>query len=271
MHRQGPVVLIVIDGLRPDALMACRASNVAVLEESGAMTLHASSVMPSTTLPVHVSIFHSVPSARHAVTTNMWTPMRSPVPGLVDLAHQAGLRTAFVYNWEPLRNLSQPGSLDFSYFRRNNTDPDGDQVIADEAVRYFSTDRPDFAFVYFGVLDEMGHRYGFMSDEYLAQLERADHAVGTVLRTLSHDVTVLLTSDHGGHDHAHGTDAAEDMTVPWIIRGPGIRRGYRIKAPVSVLDIAPTLARLLGIRPHPDWEGRCVDEVFEREQEVSMV
>jgi len=189
--------------------------------------------------------------------------MARPLPGLADVAHAAGRRTAFLYNWESLRDLSRPKSLDFSYFRHNNKHPDGDQVIADEAVRYLSGDRPDFAFVYFGVLDNVGHKYGFMSDEYLAYLERVDGAVGTLLDALPDDATVLLTSDHGGHDRIHGTDEPEDMTVPWVIAGPHIRRGYEIESPVSLLDTAPTLARVLGIAPDPDWEGRCVEEVFE--------
>jgi predicted AlkP superfamily pyrophosphatase or phosphodiesterase len=264
MHATSPTVLIIIDGLRPDALAVARCSNLAALRAQGASTLHASSVMPSITLPCHMSIFHSVPPTRHGITTNTWVPMARPLPGLVDVAHAAGLVTAFLYNWEPLRDLGQPLSLDFSYFRNNyEVDPDGDQVIANEAARYMSTDRPDFTFVYLGTLDPAGHKYGFMSDGYLAQLERVDDAVGTLLGALPADATVLLTSDHGGHDRTHGTDCAKDMTVPWILAGPGIQQGYQIQMPVSLLDIAPTLARVLNVMPHPDWEGRCVGQAFE--------
>ena len=255
--------LITIDGLRPEGLRAGHVPNLTTLCTEGASTSCARSVMPSITLPAHMSLFHSVPPTRHGVTTNTWMPMVRPIPGLVDVAHEAGLRSAFFHNWEPLRNLNQPGSLDFSYFRRNWTDPDGNQVIADQAVRYLSSDRPDFAFVYFGSVDGWGHKYGYMSDAYLAQLERVDGAVGTVLDALPADATVLLTSDHGGHDRMHGTDEPEDMTVPWMIAGPGIRQRYKIKTAVSLLDTAPTLARVLDITPHSHWEGQCVEEVFE--------
>ena len=258
-----PAVLLIVDGLRPDALTSVFLSNFAALRARGAMTLWASSVMPTITLPCHVSLFHSVPPTRHGITTNVWMPMARPLPGLTEVAHAAGLHCAFCYNWEPLRDLSRPSSLDFVYFRDNNESPDGDQVIADEAARYVASDDPDFAFVYFGTLDAAGHKYGFMSDGYLAQLERVDDALGTLLDALPDDATVLLTSDHGGHDRAHGTDAPEDMIVPWMIAGPGVRCGYEIKAAVSLLDTAPTLARVLDITPHPDWEGRCLEEIFE--------
>lgn len=218
--------------------------------------------MPSITLPAHMSIFHSVPPARHGITTSTWAPMARPLPGLVDVAHAAGLRSAFFHNWEPHRNLNQPGSLVFSYYRDNYREPDGDQVIANEAARYFSSDRPDFAAVFLGSLDYWGGSDGFMSAGYLEHLERVDGAVGTVLGALLDGTSILLTSDHGGHDRTHGDDVPEDMTIPWIVAGPGIEQGYEIKAPVSLLDTAPTLVRVLGIAPHPEWEGQCVEEIF---------
>jgi predicted AlkP superfamily pyrophosphatase or phosphodiesterase len=257
-------ILVLIDGLLPDGLKSADCPNLVALCEKGATKLCASSVMPSITLPCLMSAFHSVSPIRHGVLTNDWAPMAHPLPGLVEVAHVAGLRSAFLYNWEPLRNLSRPGSLAFSYFRDNLKDRDGDQVIADEAMRYIASDRPDFVFVYLGTLDIVGHAHAFMSKQYLAQLERVDGTLGTLLDGVPSKVTVLVQSDHGGHGFNHGTDRPADMTIPWIIAGPGIRSGHEITAPVSLLDTAPTLARVMGITPHPDWEGRCVEEIFEQ-------
>ncbi|MGH2593079.1 MAG: alkaline phosphatase family protein [Anaerolineae bacterium] len=256
------VVFIMIDGLRPDVVTPDRCPNLAAMMARGASTLRATSILPSISLPCHMSIFHSIPPARHGVTTNEWRPMDRPL-GLVDVAHAAGKRSAFIYNWEPLRNLSRPGSLSFSYFRDTAYTADGDQVIAAEAARAIASDNLDFAFVYFGTVDTTGHACGWMSDKYLAQAARVDRELGIMLEALPDDSHVLIQADHGGHDRTHGTDSAEDMTIPWVIAGPGIRRGQTIEAPVSLLDTAPTLARLLGITPHPHWEGRCVDEAFE--------
>jgi len=257
------VVFILIDGLHPEAVMLDRCPNLAVVMARGASTLRATSIMPSITLPCHMSIFHSVPPTRHGMTTNEWSPMARPLPGWADVAHASGKRGAFIYNWEPLRNLSRPGSLSFSYFRDTAYTADGDRVIAAEAARAIAGDNLDFAFVYFGTVDTAGHVYGWMSDEYLAQAARVDRELGIVLASLPEDSHVLIQADHGGHDRTHGTDSTEDMTIPWVIAGPGIRRDQTIDAPVSLLDTAPTLARLLGIAPHPQWEGRCVDEAFD--------
>ena len=252
----------MLDGLRPDALEKAECPNLNALRRNGASTLLASSVMPSVTLPCHMSIFHSVPPGRHGITTNDWMPMARPLPGLVDVAKSEGLRCAFYHNWEPLRNLNRPGSLYYSYFRDTVYSPDGDDHIAAEAARMIPADRPDFAFVYLGTIDTIGHQFGWMSQEYLNQVSRVDHWVGVLLNALPADCAVIVNSDHGGHDRSHGTDLREDMLVPWIARGPGIKRGHDIGSAVTLMDTAPTAARLMGLKPHLEWEGRCVDEIF---------
>jgi len=257
------VVFVMIDGLRPDAVMPAHCPTLASVLARGASTLRATSVMPSITLPCHMSIFHSVPPARHGVTTNEWSPMARPLPGLMDVAHAAGRRCAFIYNWEPLRNVSQPRSLYMSHFRENVRTPDGDNINSEVAARTIADDRPDFIFVYFGTVDEVGHDYGWLSDEYFAQLAKVDRALGVVLQAVPADSHLLIQSDHGGHDRSHGTDSVEDMTIPWIVAGPGIRSNHALVDSVSLLDTAPTLARFLNIAPHPQWEGRCVEEIFQ--------
>jgi len=257
------VVFVMIDGLRPEAVTPDYCPTFAGVMARGASTLRAASILPSITLPCHMTIFHSVPPERHGVTSNTWSPMARPVPGLVDVAHAAGKRCAFFYNWEPLRNVSQPGSLWVSHFRDSAYNRDGDVGIAAEAARLLSNDPPDFAFIYFGTVDTTGHAYGWMSNEYLTQAAFVDQSLRTVLEVLPGNSFILIHSDHGGHDRNHGTNSPEDMTIPWAIAGPGIRRGHTLTSAVSLLDTAPTLARLLRIAPHPEWEGRCVEEIFE--------
>lgn len=255
--------LIMTDGLRPDALAQVNTPHLQGLLARSAYTLAGRSVEPSLTLPCHMSIFHSVPPARHGIMTNHWQPMARPVPGLMEQAKAAERRCYFFHNWEPLRDLNRPESLHFVYYRDNCYTRDGDLEIAEEAARIIEREQPDFAFVYLGTIDVAGHVYGWMSDGYLRQIEHVDQAIGMVLSALGDGDTVLLQSDHGGHERIHGTTLAEDMTIPWMIAGPGIRRGYEIQEPVTLLDSAPTLAHLLQARTHQDWEGRCVQEVFE--------
>ncbi len=256
------VILIMIDGLRPDVLSPERTPTLNSLRARGASTLAARSVMPCITLPCHMSIFHSVPPERHGVTTNVWSPMARPLPGLVEVARAAGKRCGLIINWEPLRNVSQPGSLSLLLFHDNVETPTGDQVMAAEAMRALAMEPLDFAFLYFGSTDIAGHAFGWMSPEYLAQATVVDTLVARVLAEQPPDTHVLIQADHGGLERNHGTDIPENMTIPWLLAGPSIRPNHAIQRPVSLLDTAPTLARLLGLTPHPQWEGRAVDEAF---------
>src|SRR5574338_615319 len=125
-----PVVFIMLDGVRPDALTAADCPALHSLRERGSSTLRARSVMPCITLPCHTSIFHSVPPTRHGITSNVFTPMARPLPGLVEMARIAEKRVAFFYNWEELRDLARPGNIHYSYFRDSARDPDGDDETA---------------------------------------------------------------------------------------------------------------------------------------------
>ncbi len=261
--KDASVVLLMIDGLRPDALEATACPHLQAFRRRAAWTLHAQSVTPSVTIPCHMSIFHSVPPARHGIVTNDWHPMARPLPGLVEVAHTHHRRCAFIYNWEYLRDLSRPGYLDYAYFENNAYDLVGDEHMVDEAIRHFQDQRPHFMFVYQSTVDVFGHTFGWMSAEYLQHVTVIDGVVGRLLDALPDDVHILIQSDHGGHERTHGTELPEDMTILWMVAGPGIRRNHPIQDSVSLLDTAPTIASILDIPAHPDWEGRCPEEIWE--------
>jgi predicted AlkP superfamily pyrophosphatase or phosphodiesterase len=257
-----PVTLVIIDGLRPDAIRQARCPGLEWLMRNGSFTVKAQSVMPSFTLPCHTSIFYSLRPEQHEVLTNRWTPAAGLCEGLFEVIDAAGLKAAAFYNWEPLRDLSRPGCLAFSYFRDNADDPAGDQVLAEAAAHYIDHEKPAFAFVYLGTLDNVGHSRGWLSPEYLGQLERVDRAVGTVLSAIGSSGAIIVHSDHGGHDREHGTDAPEDMTIPWLAAGPGIQRRYGITRSVTLLDTAPTIARWLDLSIPTAWQGHGLDELL---------
>jgi predicted AlkP superfamily pyrophosphatase or phosphodiesterase len=256
-----PVVFIMLDGVRPDAITTANCPTLNSLREHGSSTLQARSVMPCITLPCHMSIFHSVPPTRHGITSNTFMPMARPLPGLVEVARAAEKRVAFFYNWEPLRDLARPGNIHHAYFKDSAYDRDGDDEIVLQAAHYVHAEKPDLVFLYIGTVDTVGHASAWMSDQYLEQLEHIDSLLGGFFKSLPSDYASIIHSDHGGHDRNHGSDSPEDMTIPWIAVGPGIKKGYTIQSQISLLDTAPTIAKLLEIQPHPQWEGKYVEEI----------
>lgn len=261
------VLLLSVDGMRPDGLAAAQTPTFDRLIREGAFTGAARTVMPSVTLPCHTSMLRGVDTARHGITSNTFHPLARPVPSLIDTAKDAGKRTGFFYNWEELRDLAAPGKLDVSMMIGDSNRPETDQRVADMAIDALDRHDLDFLFLYLGWTDACGHESGWMSPPYLEAISNADACLGRVLAALQRlgragETTVLVTSDHGGHERCHGTDSDEDILVPWLLCGPGIRSGHRIAGPVRIYDTCATLAHLLGVPLRPEWDGRVVEEAL---------
>ena len=261
------VLLCCMDGVRPDGLQAADTPTVDRLLADGAYTWTATSVMPTVTLPCHQSMFRGVDVGRHGITTNRFQPLAEPVPSIIDAVHEAGGLTGSFYNWEQLRDLSEPGSLNVSYMTRACDRPEGDQQVAGLVIQHLPEWDFDFLFVYFGYPDEAGHRHGYMADEYLAAISNADACLGRIVQRLAEldrfdETVLLLTSDHGGHERSHGTDQDADMLIPWALHGPGVRPGHQIRGEVRLFDTCPTLAHLLGLDPSAEWDGRVIAEAL---------
>lgn len=253
------VLMILVDGMRPDAMIELSAAKSMLAASSYSMT--ARTVMPSVTLPCHMSLFHSVEPSRHGTTTNTYAPQVRPVAGLCEVLAGNEKRCAFFYDWAQLRDLTRPGSLEISCFAKGETlgYAEADRMMTDAAISCIARETPDFAFLYLGNPDEVGHRYGWMSENYLAAVRGAWEQIERVLRDLPDEYAVIILADHGGHDRIHGTELPEDMTIPVMLRGSPFAAG-RMLENVSILDIAPTVAKLLGVSADREWEGRCLAE-----------
>ena len=68
----------------------------------------------------------------------------------------------------------------------------------------------------------------------------------------------------GGNNATHGSPHAYDTHVPLIFFGPGWFRSGSYARRATVVDIAPTLARLLNIRPPAASEGRVLEEILRK-------
>ena len=128
------------------------------------------------------------------------------------------------------------------------------------ALQRIASHHPDIVFLYMVETDEKGgHDSGWMTDTYFDYIRRAMDNVQRVVEAVGETYTVIVTADHGGHDRIHGTDLPEDMTIPQFYLGRRFTPGRNL-GEVSLLDIAPTVADLMGIRPSREWEGRSLAE-----------
>ena len=252
------VIIISIDGLRPDALLQANTPNIKALAERGAYTWKAQTVDPSVTLPAHASMLTGYLPEIHGMTWNDYKPERGliTVPTIFSLAHIAGLRTVMIVGKEKFAHLNQPGSADAYLFVRG-----GDQDVADQAIVQIKAGF-DLMFVHLPDTDGSGHSSGWMSEKQIAGLARTDEAIGRLLAALPANTTILLTADHGGRGESHSADIPENRTIPWIIAGPSIMTNHPITFPVNIVDTAATALYALGLPLPADLAGRPVYEAF---------
>lgn len=250
------VILISIDGMRPDGVMQCGHPFVNEMMKRGAYTLTAQTVFPSVTLPCHMSMFHSVPPERHGITTNIYMPQVRPINGLFEQIKGAGGVSAMYYGWEPLRDVSRPESLKYAVYLNAMFEDATDGKLTDEAMARIEKTKPDFVFLYMVETDEKGgHGSGWMTETYLQYIYDAIENVKRVYEAYGDDYTILVTADHGGHDRGHGSTMPEDMTIPMFFLGDMFERGNALDG-VTILDLAPTVAKIMGVPFAPEWEGK---------------
>jgi len=251
------VVLVSIDGMRPDGFLQCGNPYARNMMTGWAYTLSARTVIPSVTLPCHASMFYGIPPSRHGITTNTFMPSLRPQDGIFEALKGAGKTCASFYAWEQLRDLGSPGSVKISGYRNAWEDENSDEVITDMALECIAKDSPDFVFLYLGDTDEKGgHGFGWMSEEYLNYISVALDCVKKVAEACP-EYDIIVTADHGGHDRTHGTEMPEDMIIPQFYRCEGIAPGTDLGS-ISILNIAPTVADLLNVAPSEEWEGVSV-------------
>lgn len=255
------VLLVLVDGMRPDAVMQCESSFLRDLRAESTYTFSADTVYPSVTLPCHTSLFLSVDPDRHGITTNFWMPQVRPIDGICEIANRAGMKCAMFYNWQELRDLCRPGTLHYAHFHQQNTDMktewQNEVEMTVDAIRYIQKESPDFVFVYLGAVDEIGHHYGWMGKEYMQTVSHASECIRLLRDALPEEYQLIVTADHGGHGQSHGTEMPEDMMIPLICHGTAFEKGRQLEK-ASIKDIAPTIAALLQLQPAAEWTGHSL-------------
>lgn len=251
------VLLILSDGMRPDGVEGHPVAKY--LKENGTYCMNSRTVMPSVTLPCHMSLFHSVDPSRHGITTNTYVPQVRPVSGLFEQLAAAKKKCAMFYNWEELRDLCRPGSLCRSVFVSGSTCgyDAACRECCDMAMSGLKNSDIDFAFLYLGWPDEAGHSFGWMGDEYMRALNACCDMVGDIIKALGDEYVIFYTADHGGHGRSHGTDQPEDMNIPIFCLGGPFEADRELDG-LNIMDIAPTILSLLGGEIPNEWEGKII-------------
>ncbi|MEO8843583.1 MAG: alkaline phosphatase family protein [Kofleriaceae bacterium] len=281
------VVLITIDGLGIDE------SHLPFLDELRARGIAAIAAVPYPTIsrPNYVTILSGVPPEDSGVRANR---VRIPVAvdSVMDRVQAAHLRVATTGDFGMMpslfarhtRSLSDIGWIaqgtritppapitwPVDEARRAPSLAALAPIIADFAAR-------DFAFVPVLVLDvdRAGHAEG-VGETYRATAIAVDRMLRAALAAVDlSTTTVIVTADHGHvAPGGHGGTEREVAHVPLILVGKGVVAGAQLEDP-RLIDVAPTVAALLGLPAPGHAEGRALVEALsltpeERERRTAI-
>ena len=269
------VLLIGIDGVRPDVLAEVPTPNIDALAANGWYTADARTTTPSVSGPSWSSMLTGVWPAKHGVTNNSFAGRDYDTwPGFLTRAERErpDLATFAALDWLPLAELPEggpvlPATIDtravLNGYDLGWAEADGE--VTARAVLHLGQADPDAMFVYLGNPDETSHQHGSIGTEYRDAIALADSHVGMLIDAVrarpgyaDEDWLVLISTDHGRRaDGGHGGDSPEEMTIFILASGPATAT-WAAPGPAYIVDVAATALDHLGIEIDPAWglDGR---------------
>jgi predicted AlkP superfamily pyrophosphatase or phosphodiesterase len=263
------VVIVLADGLRPDAISPTHMPSLDALSRAYTMALHAKTVRPSRTAAALTSLATGIAPSSHGLIE----------PGLAFLGklitlrplgrelERAGLPSHIVSGeMNPAERaivwalVSAAGIGKFTARGRRARD------VAAAALAVAREQRGGVLFVYLNDADIAGHAHGWMSPQYLAAAAESDTAVG-VLSGLADDSLLIVLADHGGGgvtEHDHAEPHPMNDRIPLILAGPDVTRRHQLTRAVSLLDVPATVLWWAGVEVPASYEGRVLSQAFTR-------
>lgn len=125
------------------------------------------------------------------------------------------------------------------------------------------TKHPNLFFFEYTITDDVAHDFRSDSEQYAAAVRQVDEEIRRLAAEIDFSNSVLVvTSDHGHVARGgHGGSEPEVLTVPLVMMGKGILPGTVALA--RQIDVAPTVAALLGTEIPADNQGRTLADAFE--------
>ena len=264
------VVLVVVDGLRPDAVTAEGMPALHALMCQAWRAEWAVTVRPSVTVAALTSLATGVSPATHGITEASLRHLprvRGFRPLPLEL-RRLGVETTIVAPELPGAGRFLAGALlRLAGAHRLVTPGSAPGGLIDAAIQQIEGNpNRELVVVYLNDADLAGHAWGWMSPAYRLAANVIDKALARIVRlTTGQDTLIIITADHGGggvlerdHDHPHPTNDG----IPLMLLGGRVAPGCFSSGPVRLLDIPPTVLHGFGGIVPAAYEGRVIHEAF---------
>lgn len=258
----GKTILVLLDACRFDAATEVAGYLEHLIEAGAGAKYKVRGELPSMSRPMYETSLTGLPAAVHGITDNR-TVRLSRCENVFSLCCKQGLTTAAaayfwmaeLYNKAPFDQLTDryqldgKGSIHHGIFYFEDTYPDSHLYLDGEFLR--RTYAPDFLLLHSMNVDLQGHLHGGGTKEYLAAAQAAAEYLARLLPGwLDEGYRVAVTADHGMSPMGyHGGPSQEQRIIPLYLFAPGVVPGNYTDHPISQLNLAPLLCRLLEISP----------------------
>ena len=267
-HIQPHVLMVLLDGWRPDVIAAAHTPTLDMMMQDSAYSMEARVEDTAISGSGHSSFLTGVHRDKHNVHGNSFGDANyQEYPYWFNLLkyERPEMHTAAYHNWLPMANTA----LDFSVcgYCVDMYVTGSDNSIATQLATDLANQQMDAVTIVIDAPDAAGHGYGFHPSipQYVAAMNQSDAWLGMIMDAIfartnyaEEDWMVIISSDHAGSGYGHGYNIPEHRKVPLIIWGAE-SLGPIWPAPDSV-DIVPTALHHLGVEVRAEWglDGRAV-------------
>src|SRR6266702_771711 len=280
------VVVITIDTLRPEHLHCYGYQHIQTptldsLAQHGVLFEQAVAQAPLTP-PSHASIFTGQYPTAHNVRNTGGFILQSSSTTLAKILQEQGWDTAAFIGSAVLKKtfgfnlgftvyddqMPRPGPAD--QFREDPERPATE--VVDRAIRWLNTQSGKPFLLWVHLYDPhipydppSPFREQYKEHPYDGEIAYTDRQVGRLIDTIGkkapQNTIISVLSDHGESlgehgEYTHGVFVYDStLRIAFLMSGPGIPAGVRIKQQVRSIDFLPTLVELMGGRPSDEVQG----------------
>lgn len=283
------VLIIGIDGLRPDALQAAmkagQAPHLQQLTEQGTVTWNAyaggpsggpqqqatisgagwTSISTGTWIDVHNVKGNETPPYDQPGTPGSY--LVSKAPHFAKRLHEnfPSARVDIISSWGWLETYlvaAQPAEFGYHAQGTGANYAERDADVKRKTLALLAKADPDVLQLHFDQVDGAGHATGFTPENpiYLNALSRVDGHIGEIMAALkarpqsaAEQWNVLVTTDHGGKGKNHGGQSEEERAIFVLASGAAFAKGVVKPDQVGHNTIPPTVFAVLEVPVEPAW------------------
>jgi hypothetical protein len=269
------VIVIGVDAMSPNGIINATTPMLDEMLRNGAYTLNARGVLPTNSSTNWASMVSGAGPEQHGVTSNGWERHDFNIPPVltgtedifptifgVSKEQRPELEIGAIYTWNGFGRLIERTAL--SYDSNGSNDED----TLEKVKKYICEKKPNFLFIHFDNVDHVGHEQGHKTQYYYDAVSVVDKQIGAVVQAtkeagIFEETVFIVSADHGGIGYGHGGQTLDEIEIPFLLYGKGIKKGYNIKNKVYTYDNAATVATLLGVKQPYAWIGKPVTSAFE--------